>query len=273
MMGHAAATSALASWPRVIAAASPSLELRVGSGPTLSSGVSAGVGPDGAPICDLRLMNARADIDPESVTVSLNGTSITGFGSCNMMPGGARLRIDCRTQDHPDLALRSENRLTFSCEDTLWNSYRGKFVLRVSNSKGESRLLAPPSPDTPDVLVAKSNHGGVPSVSLSVPTAHRGPRTARVVAEVRDMLGIRSVVLELNWKEFERIVMQNGFPSRRRGRFRFSRAMTGGVEGHNEHLRLEIPIPLARGGTNVGIRGENIVEAVTSEIVQVRRGK
>ena len=272
-MRNAAAMAALALCLAVPAAASPSLELRVGSGPAFSSGVTIGVAPDSAPVFDLRLTDARADIDPESVAVSLNGTSITGFASFNRMPRGARLIVDRRTQNHPDLALRSENRLTFGCDDALGNSYRGEFVLRVSNAESDSRLLLPPGPDTPGVLVENSNRGGAPSVALSVPEAHRGPRTARVIAEIRDMQGIRSVVLELNWKEFERIVMQNGFPSRRRGGFRSSRALTGSVEGDTKHLRLDIPIPLQGRETNVGIRAENVQGAVTSEVAQVRRRK
>ena len=272
-MRNAAAIVALALCLTVTAAANPSLELRLGSGPAFSSGVTIGVGPEAAPVFDLRLMDARADIDPESVAVTLNRTSIKGFASFNRMPCGARLIVDRRTQNHPDFALGAENRLTFGCDDALGNSYRGEFVLRVSKAESDSRLLLPPGPDTPGVLVDNSDRGGAPSVGLSVSEGRRGPRTARVVAEIRDMQGIRSVVLELNWKEFERIVMQNGFPSRRRGGFRSSRALTGSVQGDSKHLRLDIPIPLQGRETYVGIRAEDVKGAVTSEIVQVRRGK
>ena len=271
MIKNAAALPALAYLLAATSLADPSLELRVGSSEAFQPGATIGVSLDAAGTLDLRLNKARAEIDLKSIEIHLNGTSIAGFARVNRMLRGLRVIVDRRTQDHPDLALRDQNPLMFGCEDALGNFYRGQFVLRVSQAESEPRLLAAPSPDTPKVLVAGAGHNEGPYVSLNVRDVHRGQRTARLVAEIRDKQGIREVLIGVNWREVERIVMHNGLPSRRRGELRSSRSLPGSVMGDSVDLRLDMPIPLQKRETSVSTRATNVAGSVTSEVVQVQR--
>ena len=270
-MGRAVALPTLACCLAVTALSDPVVEFRVGPSGAFLPGSTIGVGPDAAGIVDLRLIGARAAVDLESIDISLNGTSIAGFARLSRMPRGVRVVVDRQNQNHPDLGLRARNLLAFACEDLLRNSYRAHFDLRVSPAETGARLLASPSTDTPRAPVERQSHAEAPKVSLRVPEVGRGQRTARIYAEIRDLKGIREVILEVNWKEFERIVMQNGLPSRRRGKFRSSRALPGSARGDSEYLLLEIPIPMQRRETRVSIRAENSAGAVASEVVHVRK--
>lgn len=94
-----AAIAALAWSLSLTAAANSSLELLVDSGLAFPSGPTISVGPDAAQVFDLRLTDARGNLDPESVALTLNGTSIKGSARFNRRSRGAHLIIDRRTQN------------------------------------------------------------------------------------------------------------------------------------------------------------------------------
>ena len=77
--------------------------------------------------------------------------------------------------------------------------------------------------------------------------------------------------MELNWKEFERVQMRNGFPSRQRGEFRKAGSLPGSVNGDSRRLVLNIPVPLRERETEVGLRATNSHGLEASDSVTIRR--
>ena len=78
-------------------------------------------------------------------------------------------------------------------------------------------------------------------------------------AEVADEEGLRKVVIELNGKDVEEVVLQNEIPVRYKDGRLVRGAVAGEVGGDGSKLRLRVPLTLAKERINtVAIRAENL---------------
>ena len=251
--------------------AEPLIELRLGAGRTVASGALVEAGQESVSTLDLVLSDALAEVNVDTVELTLNGYSIVGFARKSKTPSGIRLVVERGSTRHSHLAMAGENHLRFSAEDVDGNRYRGEFVVRVSEDVRGVQLLSGPDPP-PAALEASEPKASPPVIAFTTDSdVSRDQRTWRLFAEVQDESGIRSVVVELNWKEFERIQMRNGFPSRQRGEFRKARRLPGSVTGDSRRLVLDIPVPLRKRETQVGLRATNSHGLEASKIVTIRR--
>ena len=251
--------------------AEPSLELRLGAGRAIAPGSVAEAGQDSVSTFDVVLSDALAEIDLDTVDLALNGNPIIGFARKSKTPAGIRLVVDRARIRHPHLALARENRLRFAALDLDGNRYRGEFVVRVSEGVRGVQLLSGPDPH-PAVLKGSGPKGLPPVIAItSNPGVSRDQRSWQLVAEVRDRSGIRLVAVELNWKQYERIQMRSGFPSRQRGKFRKAGSLPGSVTGDSQRLVLDIPVPLRKRETRVELRATNLQGLEASESVTIRR--
>ena len=249
----------------------PSLELRLGAGDAIGPGSVAEAGPESVSTLDVVLAGGLAEIDLDTVDLEFNGNSIIGFARKSKTPAGIRLVVDRGRIRHAHLALAGENRLLFAARDLDGNRYSGAFVVRVSEGSRGVQLLSGPSP-SPAVLEALEPKAQPPEIAItSDPGVSRDPRSWRLVAAVQDESGIQSVVVELNRKQYERIQMRGGFPSRQRGEFRKARSLPGSVTGDSQRLVLDFPVPLWKRETRIELRATNLQGIEASESVTVRR--
>ena len=264
---------ALAGCTLAVFGAEPSLVLRLDGGPAIPVGAAARAGLDDASTFDLVLSGAPARIDLDTVVLTLNGHSIVGFARKGNTDAGIRIFIDRAGIRHPHLALSDENRLRFSARDEDGNRYNGEFVVHVSEGvRGVTEISVPGQP--PSIVEGPDTPAQPPVIAFtSDPTVPRGDRSWRLLAEVRATTGIRAVSLDLNWKQFERIELLGGLPTRRRGRFHKPGRLPGTVTGHGRHLVLDIPVPLGKRETRVELRATTIAGVEASAHVTVRRSR
>lgn len=258
-MRHACAlllSSALAAQ----AAAEPRIQLKVpshagGAFPNFSTVVL----PENHGPVEIWLEDALAEIQVSTIRVMLNESPMTPFVALNPLPRGVRAIVKIGASLNPDYTLRpsGENILAFAATDSGSVTYRAQFYLSLDAQASAPRLA--------------SVRSRAPIKEVEAPPQHRPPRVAftsewpsktseqflTLAAEVVDDQGIVRVVLEVNGKDVEEIVLENEWPVRKQKGFVARGRPPGEVTGDGRRLALSIPVKLGKDLTVVALRAEN----------------
>lgn len=203
---------------------------------------------------------ARTDLDISSIRVLLNNQPVSAFLTVNPTVLGARVGFDLSRVANPAFKLRpdGDNVLSFEALDRQRNRYFAQFLIRVNPGLARPELLSdvrlpvrrafepPPSYLPPQIRW----------ISPAADVAQT--RILLLQAEVSDDYGLREVILEVNGKEIETIVLENGMPVRKRGGFRTAKKLPGTVEGDARRLLIHIPLELKKRINVLAVRAENI---------------
>ncbi len=209
---------------------------------------------------ELVLRAARGELQLSSVRIRLNGESVTAFATINPMPRGIRVILDLSRMVNPAFQLRPEveNSLLFEALDDSRNKYVGNFFLTV-----KSGLIRPERVQSAHAT-ERSTVQALPAFRPpeikwnSVPPGQTAEATLLLEAEVLDEHGLRRVVIELNQKDVEIVLLENSVPIRKRGTFRTNKALPGTVEGTGRHLLIRVPLELKKKVNVLAIRAENL---------------
>ena len=251
----------------------PSVTVKLAPEAIFASGSVIAAGTEAVETFDVVVSGMLAEMNPDSVSVRLNGNEIVGFARLTRMSSGFRAYMDLRAADHPHFALVvSENDLEFVANDREGHAYRGSWTINAVPGP-ETPVLSGTQLDPPPIVeymtVSK------PEIRFSSdPPVHDIKRSRRLTEavvdfEVIDAGGIRSVFIHLNGKELEHIQLRNGIPSRRRGKFRRSPELPGTVKGGSQALQVRVPVPLRKAVNLVRIAASNVdgVEVTESFVI------
>ena len=232
----------------------PSVTVKLAPEAVFASGSVITAGTESVEMLDVVVTGILAEINPETVSVRLNGNEIVGFARLARMSSGFRAYMDLKAADHPDFALAlSPNDLQFVAKDREGHAYRGSWTINADPGQ-VTPVLAGTQPDAPPIVEYLTVSR--PEIRFSSdPPVHairKSKRNPEAVLdfEVLDAKGIRSVSIHLNRSELENIQLRNGLPVRRRGKFRRSAELPGTVKGGSRSLEVKVPVPLPR-ATNI----------------------
>ena len=251
----------------------PSVTVKLAPDAVFASGSVIAVGTGSVETLEVVVSDLVAEMDPNSVSVRLNGNEIVGFARLSRMSSGFRAFMDLNSADHPHFVLAvSENDLEFAASDREGHAYRGSWTIHVGPGP-ETPVLSGTQLDPPPIV----EHMTVskPEIRFSSdPPVHAIKRSRRLTEavvdfEVIDAEGIQAVFIRLNGKELEDIQLRNGIPSRRRGKFKRSAELPGMVTGGSQALQVRVPVPLRKAVNLVRIAASNVdgVEVTESFII------
>jgi len=258
------------------ALAQPAVQLRLpANGDVRFENFSSVVLPAGVTNVEVWIEGALGDIELSSVRVRLNEMSMTSFVSLNPLPRGLRAIVSFSATLRPEYNLRpsAENLLTLEAADTGRTSYRAQFYLWVDEQSRAPRL-------------APTQHRA-PAETLTPPLLHKPPTarftsewpastTERIMelnAEVVDAEGLRRIVIEVNNKDVEEVVLENEQPVRKKNGWIARGKLPGTVVGDGRKVMLSIPVTLNKELNVVAIRVENVLGLRTNINRTVQRPK
>lgn len=199
------------------------------------------------------------EVKTATVRVRLNDLPMTPFVSINPLPRGVRAVVRLGTSVSPDYRLKpgAENILAFSVEDEAGMTYRGQFYLSV-----EAGLAAPRAADVraraPVKAVEAPAEKRPPAIEIRSQWPERTTESLLTLeAQVTDEQGLRRVVLEVNGKDTDEIVLENEWPVRKHNGFMVARKVAGEVRGDGRSVWFSIPVKLGKDITVVAVRAEN----------------
>jgi hypothetical protein len=210
---------------------------------------------------ELWLEDGLDEIRTATLRVRLNDMPMTPFVTINPLPRGVRAVLRLGTSVNPDYTLKPnyENILAFSVEDQDGMKYHGQFYLSL-----EAGLLAPRSVETRARAPVKAVEA--PAEKLPPVIAIRSQWPARTTesilaleAQVTDVQGLKRIVLEVNGRDTDEIVLENEWPVRKHGGFMVTRKVAGEVRGDARSVWFSIPVKLGKDITVVAVRAENTV--------------
>jgi hypothetical protein len=252
--------SVLASFP---VAAQPSIELRIpnhaeAAFPNFSSvAVPAnGLGP-----LEIWLQGALGEIQVSSVRVTLNEHPFTPFVAINPLPAGVRVILKLGSSLRPEYRLRTEgeNVLSFVASDETRVTYEGRFYVVVDAETNAPSLRPTAHPSDVSREVALPDQAFPPDPVFTTDWPERtSQKTLLLAAEIADRQGLRRVVIEVNGKDVEEVVLENEMPVRKKGGFRSSGKLPGEVTGDSRLLAVSLPVELKEGINVVALRAENV---------------
>src|SRR5688572_27731141 len=211
---------------------------------------------------EILLEQALANLQPSTIRVTLNEMPMTPFVAVNPMPLGVRTIINLGVSMSPDYALRrvGDNMLAFSAVDESGVTYRAQFYLTID-----------PQAQAPKLTASRARRGatGIEPPPEMVPPRitirsdwpkSTNQRTLVLEAEVTDAAGLRRIVLEVNGKDAEEVILQNERPVRKKNGMVARGALPGEVKGDGRGLSVSIPVRLSSDRVNVvAIRAENML--------------
>jgi len=218
--------------------------------------------PSGYTTLEVVLQGALAEIQASTVRVTLNAMPMTPFVSVNMMPAGVRAIAKLGVSMSPDYMIRrdGESILTFAAADSAGTVYRGQFYLTIDPAKSQ--------PDSARTTKARAQESGVVAPPQYVPPvieilsqwpARTSEQTLGLEAEIKDPEGLRRIVIEINGRDVEEILLQNERPVRYQGGRIVRAAVAGDVNGTGTSVRINLPVRLSRNRINViAVRAENL---------------
>jgi hypothetical protein len=244
------------------AAAEPTLTLRL---PALQSasfpnGSSVVLPETGHGDVEIWVQDALAEIQVSTVRVKLNDTPMAAFLTVNRLPRGVRVIIKLGASINPDFTLRPgrENLISFSSADASNVTYQAQFYVTLNPTATTARLAdrAPARPPVREVMAPAQIFP--PTVTLKEWPTKTGERVLTLDAEVGDREGLRRVVIELNSKAIEEVVLENELPIRKQRGFIAKGRLPGSVTGDGRKLVISIPVKLDKPLNTVGVRAENV---------------
>lgn len=211
---------------------------------------------------ELRLTDALSTIQTSTVRVTLNGVPMTPFVSVNPTPGGVRIIVRLGMTLSPEYAISrdGESVLTLDAKDVSGTGYRGMFYLTIDPAKSRPELARTTRARAQQSATVAPPEFRAPVIRfLSEAPQRTADRVYQLEAEIADTEGLRRIVIELNGRDAEEVVLQNERPVRYKGGRIARGALAGEVTGGAAGLRLRIPLTLARDRVNViAIRAENV---------------
>lgn len=208
---------------------------------------------------EIWLERALAAPQISTIRVRLNEVPLTPFVSVNPVPRGVRLVLNLGRTLNPEYRLRptGENLLAVSLSDEGQVSYQGQFYLTIDETVS-SPTLAPSRTAMPVAPVTGPPQHVAPSVTwISQWPARSASSTIQLEAEVRDAEGISRIVIEVNGKDVEEVLLQNGLPVRKQNGWIARTKLPGEVSGDSSTLRIAIPVRIRKGLNVVAVRAEN----------------
>lgn len=245
------------------AAAEPSLSLRM---PTFQSasfpnGSSILLPESGHGNVEIWLQDALAEIQVSTVRVLLNETPMATFLTVNRLPRGVRVIIKMGASINPDFAFRPgrDNLLSFSAVDSSNVSYQAQFYVTLNSTATAPRLADRAPARSPVREVAAPVQVIPPTVTLKAEWPSKTPdRVLTLEAEISDPEGLRRVVIEMNGKAIEEVILENELPVRKQRGFVVKSKVPGTVTGDGRKLVISIPVTLDKRLNTVGVRAESV---------------
>jgi len=208
---------------------------------------------------EIWVQGTLGDIEVSSVRVRLNEMPMTPFVSINQLPKGARIIVKIGATMNPDYNLKRdiENLLTFDSSDVGRVSYRGQFYLSRDETASVPRL-APTRVLAPRPVVEPAPLERPPVVVFTSEWPTRASeRVLLLAAEVTDQEGLRRIVVEVNGKDVEEVLLENEQPVRKKNGWIARGALPGTVVGDGKKITLSIPVSLNKEINIVAVRAEN----------------
>lgn len=240
--------------------AEPVIDLRLGTA-RFPNGASIIVPATLSDPINVWLDDALAIVEVSTIRVLLNGTPMSAFMSVNRLPRGVRVIVRMGLSFGADFTLRkdAENVLTFSASDETKVTYNATFYLRPDEAATVPRLATLQRAARGDVTTA-------PRVALKpvvkLTTEVPGQTTAAVLeigVEAGDGDGLRRVVIEVNGREEDGVLLQNERPVRQRRGWISAGGEPGSIGGDSRKVTLLVPVPLRRNAINViVVKAENV---------------
>jgi hypothetical protein len=243
------------------AAAQPRIELRI---PGFDAAVFDNHGVVSVPATatdtlEVWFLDVLAPLQISTLRVRLNDMPMTPFVSTFPLPRGLRVVVRLGATLHPDYQLRTsgENVLFMTVIDQQRASYEGRFTVAVDSTA-----------EAPRGAVARSAVAPVSVVAAPVPVppvirllgewpASTRERTVTLDVQVEDPSGLLRVVIEVNGKDVQEVVLQNGLPVRKENGWVARGRVPGEVVGDSQRLHLSIPVRLTRDINVIAVRAEN----------------
>jgi hypothetical protein len=232
---------------------------------------------DGYEQLEMFIEQALSDLQPSTVRVTLNGVPMTPFVAVNFMPRGVRAIVRLNVSMSPEYSLRKdvENVLVLEAQDKGRVQYRAQFAITVDPAASVPRLAGLRGPRAGASGVTPPPTHAPPQVTiLSDWPASTRERNMVLEAEVSDTEGLRRIVLEVNGKDVEEVVLQNERPVRKKNGMVARGALPGEVRGDGRRVTLRIPVRLNDNRLNiVAVRAENLLglSARADQTIQVGR--
>jgi hypothetical protein len=205
------------------------------------------------------VQDALAEIQVSTIRVRLNDTAMAAFLTVNRLPRGVRVIVKLGASVNPDFTLRPgrENLISFAATDASNVAYQGQFYVTLNAAVTIARLAdrAPVRPAVQEVTAPPQIFP--PKVALKELPSKTSERVLTLEAEVTDVEGLRRIVIELNGKAVEEVVLENEVPVRKQRGFIAKRKLPGSVTGDGRKVIIAIPVTLNQPLNTVGVRGEN----------------
>lgn len=264
-------------WP-VLAGAQPVITLHVPPDEArFENFATIALPAEGIGVLEIVLEGAVTSLRQATVRVTLNEMPMTPFVSLNGLPRGVRAIVRLGLSLSPDYSLRAEgeNVLALTAVDEGGLTYRGQFYLVVDATKS-----------TPEVV--KNARAASQASAVQPPPRHSPPaitirsswprRTAEGILRLdfvaSDTEGLRRVVVEVNGKDVEEVVLRNERPIRKKDGLIARGALPGQVTGDGHSLSMVVPVRLERDRVNVvAVRAENILGLTTRTDRTVQRDR
>lgn len=247
----------------LVASAEPTITLKVppyaAPFPNFSS---VSLPPSGYNSLEIVLQDALGGIQASTVRVTLNGMPMTPFVAVNLMPNGVRTIVKLGVSLSPDYSIKREGEsvLAFVATDVTGTSYRGQFYLSIDDAKAAPEIARTTRARSQEPTVVAPPQYFPPTIEITSKWTSPTPEhTLFLEAAVKDEEGIRRVVIEVNGKDVEEVLMQNERPVRYQGGRIVRATVAGEVSGAGTALSLKIPVRLSPDRLNVvAIRAENM---------------
>ncbi len=208
---------------------------------------------------EIWVQDALGEIEVSTVRVKLNDLPMTPFVAINRLPRGVRLLLKEGLTLNPEYRLRptGENVLSVFAQDETRTAYQGQFYLSIDPSASSPRA-APMRTRAPTREVAAPEHKEPPRIAFTSewPKRTDSPMLT-LLAEAADAEGISRLVIEVNGKDTDEIVMQNNIPVRKHAGWMSRGKAPGEITGDSQRLVVNVPVRLDKGLTVVAIRAEN----------------
>lgn len=219
--------------------------------------------------------DALGEIQLSSVRIRLNDMPMAPFLKLNPLPHGVRIIVRIGASLSPEYTLRDsgENLLSVEALDETKVTYQGRFYLVVGPDATAPR--AAPARDTARGTTVKAPEQVYPP-EVRLTSEWPKATTERVMtldAEITDREGLRRVVIEVDGRDVEEIVLENAQPVRKRDGFIPRTQLPGTVTGDARRLVISIPVRLTKDWSVVAVRAENAggLRTRADRVIEVRR--
>jgi hypothetical protein len=208
---------------------------------------------------EIWVQDALGEIDVSTVRVRLNELPMTPFVAVNRLPRGVRLLLKEGLTLNPEHRLRptGENVLSVFAQDATRTAYQGHFYLSIDPALAAPRAAGMRA-RAPVREVTAPEQKAPPTIAFTSEWPKRTDATTLALeAEATDAEGISRLVIEVNGKDTDEVVMQNNIPVRKHAGWMSRGKAPGEITGDSLKLIVKVPIRLEKGLTVVAIRAEN----------------